>query len=63
MSGAVGAQLQSLASKKSEIRGNLPNNLKDTGIGDLTEKQRKLASALLVEQADAFAKDDDLMIS
>ena len=38
---------------------NLPKHLKDLDLGDLTAGQRKVVSKLLVEQADAFAKDDD----
>jgi hypothetical protein len=38
---------------------NLPKHLKDLDLGSLTEEQRNLASKLLVEQADAFAEDDD----
>ena len=38
---------------------NLPKHLKDLDVGDLTAGQRKVVSKLLVEQADAFAKDDD----
>ncbi|CAB4000929.1 Hypothetical predicted protein [Paramuricea clavata] len=49
------------ACKSSTIQDNspvnLPEHLKD--LGGLTEEQRNLASKLLVEQADAFAKNDD----
>ena len=38
---------------------NLPDHLKDVKLGDLTSEQRRLASQLLIEQADAFAQDDD----
>ncbi|CAB3988534.1 Hypothetical predicted protein [Paramuricea clavata] len=34
-------------------------HLKNLDLGGLTEEQRNLASKLLVEQADAFAHDDD----
>ncbi|CAB4018172.1 Retrovirus-related Pol poly from transposon [Paramuricea clavata] len=54
---------ESRACKSSTIQDNLPVNLpqhlKDLDLGGLTEEQRNLASKLKVEQADAFAKDDD----
>ena len=42
---------------------NLPKHLKDLDLGGLTEEQRKLASKLLKEQVDAFAKDDDDVVN
>ena len=37
----------------------LPNHLKGVDLGGLTSKQRQLASQLLLEEADAFAQNDD----
>ena len=37
----------------------LPNHLKGVDLGALTSKQRQLASQLLLEEADAFAQNDD----
>ena len=37
----------------------LPNHLKSVDLGELTGKQRQLASQLLLEEADAFAQNDD----
>ena len=39
---------------------NLPGHLSDVDLGGLTSEQRKLASQLLVEQADAFSQNDDV---
>ena len=37
----------------------LPDHLKGADLGGLTSKQRQLASQLLLEDADAFAQNDD----
>ena len=37
----------------------LPTYLQDIDLNGLTVEQRELASQLLVEQSDVFAKDDD----
>ena len=54
---------ESRDSKSSKLHDNspvnLPKHLKYLDLGDLTDGPRRIASKLLVEQADAFAKDDD----
>ena len=42
-----------------ETTPSLPKHLADIGLEGLTEEQKKAAVSLLVEQQDAFAKDDD----